>query len=1015
MFNRHLVTSGFDTETVVSENYLTYILLAQIEAGLLPLDFSIVQPGVDFRVLIHPPTDYERQYEAGAPLPEPANNSFNVELLPDDGSPVAALAFSPDATRLVTGSWDNVVRFWDVNTGIDLLRVTGHTGSISGVIYHPDGTRVVSSSVDGTVRLIEAGSGVELRVLKTHVGPVFGVAVSADGTTLVSCGADRTVRLADIETGAEVRVLIGHTGPVFCVAFSPDGTRVASGSLDGTVRLWDAVTGAALVTFTGHKEAVTSVVFSSDGTHIVSGSHDKTVRLWSIEDEAQVRKFSGHRGPVTSVAFRNSVAGAQIVSGSQDRTVRLWDVATGDEVRRLSGHNGPVLSIAFSPNGSRIASGSQDNTARLWNTATGAVVRRFTIPFMRLTLVVTVIDNTVDPPRTFPAIPARLLVNLDLVSDALDNGLERNHQLLISLARLDPDTADLLEDFGIDPQVVQDEVARQLDRSVPLLIAHGTQVQQIRMKKFVASQRSVGFYVDLPLRNGPEPDAFRASRGNVNLAQDFRRAESPLAFATSPGLFAMLGPDAKLRRAEETEPGSGEFRFPLRDPNDPDGEVFGKIKGISVGPTMAQPGNLPATPTGALMLDVHGEYTLENLPDPDFHLQLILTPKIENGLVEWDPDVDLDIGLLATLVAIGAGVLLTLLYAPGLAWGSTLLIGTIAGLAVVKGIIAEPLLSQYLAGRIDAESQASFLDPIPFRVPAAQRRWDPFYVTAHEVVTKVEEVVIDEQGIAFEGISLTLDKEPVPVDHVVIRDVERSPTTGAVEGLRYRVADFEQIGGDLTATGPGQDRLPFTRTDLITEPTLVTLSMAQIAERIEKARLVASIHYTPERIFVVSHEIDGLLCMSVRERNELTNFEIERFKEKVRDENRDEVRVEVIADLDEELGRPPTVEEINDEVRKRLDALIEEQLPDFIEKDLPKQLEATIEQALRFELPPEELAAVQLAGTLVLDGKEIITRHNADGTTTTYYRDKPDANAKDNLLALPHYASPYVPPQVVEV
>jgi hypothetical protein len=92
---------------------------------------------------------------------------------------------------------------------------------------------------------------------------------------------------------------------------------------------------------------------------------------------------------------------------------------------------------------------------------------------------------------------------------------------------------------------------------------------------------------------------------------------------------------------------------------------------------------------------------------------------------------------------------------------------------------------------------------------------------------------------------------------------------------------------------------------------------------------------------------------------------IRRFREQKRDEKTDEIRAEVIVELEEEL---------------------------------------------RFDLAPEELAELQLGGVVFLVGKEIITRRNADGSTTTYYRDKPDEAVEDNLLSLPRYVPPYQPP-----
>ena len=65
MFDRSLVTSNFDTETLISERYLTYLLLAQIDAGLLSLEFDVVDadPPTNVTVTIHPPFDYDREIE----------------------------------------------------------------------------------------------------------------------------------------------------------------------------------------------------------------------------------------------------------------------------------------------------------------------------------------------------------------------------------------------------------------------------------------------------------------------------------------------------------------------------------------------------------------------------------------------------------------------------------------------------------------------------------------------------------------------------------------------------------------------------------------------------------------------------------------------------------------------------------------------------------------------------------------------------------------------------------------
>jgi WD40 repeat protein len=65
---------------------------------------------------------------------------------------VMAVAYSPDGTRIVSGSDDQTVRVWDAQTGTEVQQLTGHTGPVSAVAYSPDGTRIVSGSSDQTVR-----------------------------------------------------------------------------------------------------------------------------------------------------------------------------------------------------------------------------------------------------------------------------------------------------------------------------------------------------------------------------------------------------------------------------------------------------------------------------------------------------------------------------------------------------------------------------------------------------------------------------------------------------------------------------------------------------------------------------------------------------------------------------------------------------------------------------------------------------------------------------------------------
>ncbi|KAJ7782078.1 WD40-repeat-containing domain protein [Mycena olivaceomarginata] len=329
---------------------------------------------------------------------------------------VRSVAFSPDGTRITSGSNDKTIRVRDACTGDTVAGpFKGHTDSVQSVSFSRDGTRIVSGSDDETVRVWDARTGDTIaRPFKGHTGSVWSVAFSPDGTRIVSASDDKTIRVWDACTGETVAgPFTEHKNCVRSVAFSPNGTHIASGSgdqtirtvqrayrfsvvdcilscivsgsYDQTIRIWDARTGDTVAgPFKGHTDSVLSVAFSPNGTRIVSGSYDDTIRIGSrrfafspddtyIVSGSDDETIRGHTDSIQAVAF--SPDGTCIASGSYDDTIRIWDARTGNTIAApFTGHKNSVWSIAFSPDGTHIVSGSYDRTVRVWDARTGETI-----------------------------------------------------------------------------------------------------------------------------------------------------------------------------------------------------------------------------------------------------------------------------------------------------------------------------------------------------------------------------------------------------------------------------------------------------------------------------------------------------------------------------------------------------------------------------------------------------------------------------------------------------------------
>jgi WD40 repeat protein len=67
-----------------------------------------------------------------------------------------SVAFSPDAKRRASASWDRTVKTWNARTGQETLTLKGHAGPVYSVAFSRDGNRLASASEDRTVKLWDA-------------------------------------------------------------------------------------------------------------------------------------------------------------------------------------------------------------------------------------------------------------------------------------------------------------------------------------------------------------------------------------------------------------------------------------------------------------------------------------------------------------------------------------------------------------------------------------------------------------------------------------------------------------------------------------------------------------------------------------------------------------------------------------------------------------------------------------------------------------------------------------------
>ncbi|WP_414756268.1 WD40 repeat domain-containing protein, partial [Anabaena sp. CCY 9910] len=88
-------------------------------------------------------------------------------------------------------------------------RLEGHREGVWSVSFSPDGKTLASGSEDNTIKLWNLETGNQIRTLKGHSNFVYSVSFSPDGKTLASGSKDNTIKLWHLETGNQIRTLNG--------------------------------------------------------------------------------------------------------------------------------------------------------------------------------------------------------------------------------------------------------------------------------------------------------------------------------------------------------------------------------------------------------------------------------------------------------------------------------------------------------------------------------------------------------------------------------------------------------------------------------------------------------------------------------------------------------------------------------------------------------------------------------------------------------------------------------------
>ncbi|XP_039142084.1 transducin beta-like protein 3 [Dioscorea cayenensis subsp. rotundata] len=275
------------------------------------------------------------------------------------------------------------VRVYEVSSMSCSYVLAGHTDTVvclDSCISSLGSALLVTGSKDNTVRVWDVESKNCIGIGKNNMGAVGAVAFSRKHRNFfVSGSCERMIRVWSLdgvsdayhESTLKVKAFVAaHDKDINSLAVAPNDSLLCSGSEDRTACIWRLPDLVSLHVLKGHKRGIWSVEFSPVDQCVMTSSGDKTIKIWAISDGSCLRTFEGHNSSVLRAAFLTR--GTQLISCGGDGLVKLWTVKASECIATYDQHEGKVWALAVGKKTEMLATGGTDATINMWHDCTAA-------------------------------------------------------------------------------------------------------------------------------------------------------------------------------------------------------------------------------------------------------------------------------------------------------------------------------------------------------------------------------------------------------------------------------------------------------------------------------------------------------------------------------------------------------------------------------------------------------------------------------------------------------------------
>ncbi|SCM01435.1 ribosome assembly protein 4, putative [Plasmodium chabaudi chabaudi] len=279
----------------------------------------------------------------------------------------------------------------------------GHTNSILCLAFSPNSSHLATGSGDNTVRLWDINTQTPIATLKDHTDWVLSVLFSPDNKFLATTGMDKNVCIYDTHTGKLLNILTGHKKEVTTLCFEPlhllKETNIKKNTHENKKQKKEEqeTSNDKDNKIKNATEGESNINENKNFANVTNASHDNNPPEQSgeiqEEHEAKSKTDKIKKRKKSEIADKNEsetnletkskecyYINSRLASAGKDGIIRINNVLSNSVDKILTGHTNTITCILWSganEKNSRIYSSSRDTTIKIWNVYNSTLIYDF--------------------------------------------------------------------------------------------------------------------------------------------------------------------------------------------------------------------------------------------------------------------------------------------------------------------------------------------------------------------------------------------------------------------------------------------------------------------------------------------------------------------------------------------------------------------------------------------------------------------------------------------------------------